>query len=72
MLVLSRRIGEQIVIGGKVSVTVVEIKGGQVRLGVTAPASIPVDRHEVHLRRQAGRETGSVQPPHWRAQPARG
>jgi carbon storage regulator len=52
MLVLSRRIGEQIVIDGNISVTVVEIKGSQVRLGVTAPKSVRVDRQEVHARRQ--------------------
>ena len=52
MLVLSRRIGEQIVIDGNISVTVVEIKGSQVRLGVTAPKSVRVDREEVHARRQ--------------------
>ena len=52
MLVLSRRIGEQIVIDGNISVTIVEIKGSQVRLGVTAPKSVRVDREEVHARRQ--------------------
>lgn len=52
MLVLSRRIGEQIVIDGNISVTIVEIKGSQVRLGVTAPRSVRVDREEVHARRQ--------------------
>jgi carbon storage regulator len=51
MLVLSRRVGEQIVIDGNISVTVVEIKGSQVRLGVTAPKSVRVDRQEVHARR---------------------
>jgi carbon storage regulator len=61
MLVLSRRIGEQIVIAGKVSVTIVEIKGGQVRLGVTAPESIAVDRYEVHVRRhQLGAEAAAA------------
>jgi len=64
MLVLSRRIGEQIVIGGRVSVTIVEIKGGQVRLGVTAPESIPVDRYEVHLRRhQLGSKAAPARAP---------
>lgn len=51
MLVLSRRVGEQIVIAGGITVTVVEIKGNQVRLGVTAPKSIRVDRDEIHQRR---------------------
>jgi carbon storage regulator len=51
MLVLSRRLGESIVIGGEIYVTVVSVKGGQVRLGVTAPGDVPVDRLEVHERR---------------------
>ena len=58
MLVLSRRIGEQIVIDGNISVTVVEIKGSQVRLGVTAPKSVRVDRQEVHARRQEEAASG--------------
>ena len=47
MLVLSRRVGEEIVIGGNIRVTVVSVEGGKVRLGVTAPASVPVHRKEV-------------------------
>jgi len=47
MLVLSRRVGEEIVIAGNIHVTVVAIKGNQVRLGVTAPASVPVARLEL-------------------------
>jgi carbon storage regulator len=53
MLVLTRRAGETIVIGGAVRVTVVAVKGGRVRLGVTAPLSVCVDRSEVHERRPA-------------------
>jgi len=52
MLVLSRRTGEQIVIAGEVCVKVVSIEKGRVRLGVTAPPSIEVNRSEVHERRQ--------------------
>jgi len=51
MLVLTRRTGEEIVIGDVIRVTVVEVKGNKVRLGVTAPASVRVDRQEVHDRR---------------------
>lgn len=54
MLVLTRRVGEQIVIDGTIGVTVVAIKGDRVRLGVAAPASVCVDRWEVHERRRAG------------------
>lgn len=52
MLVLTRRIGEEIVIDGDIRVTVVAIKGDRIRLGVTAPASVQVDRKEIHDRRQ--------------------
>jgi carbon storage regulator len=48
MLVLARRIGEQIVIDGNIRLTVVAVKGNQVRLGIAAPPEIIVDRKEVH------------------------
>ena len=51
MLVLSRRTGEEIVIGDRIRVTVVSVKGNQVRIGVTAPRSVAVDRQEVAERR---------------------
>jgi peptidylprolyl isomerase len=60
MLVLTRRIGEIIVIDGVISITVVSIKGDKVRLGVDAPSSICVDRLEVHERRQTSRGEGVV------------
>jgi carbon storage regulator len=47
MLVLTRRIHEEILIAGNIRVTVLAVKGNQVRLGITAPASIPVDRLEL-------------------------
>lgn len=47
MLVLSRKKGESIVINDNIDVTVVEIRGDKVRLGVTAPGDIPVHRQEV-------------------------
>ncbi len=53
MLVLTRRIGEQIVIDGVISVTLVAIRGDKVRLGINAPLSVCVDRSEVHERRRA-------------------
>jgi carbon storage regulator len=52
MLVLSRRVGETIVISENILVTVVEVNGDRVRLGVQAPRSIRVDRQEVFERRQ--------------------
>ena len=50
MLVLTRKLGESIVIGEKVRVTVVEIHGKQVRLGIEAPQEISVHRGEVYER----------------------
>ena len=52
MLVLSRKVGEQIVIAGDICVTVVAVQGNRVRLGITAPASTRVDRSEIHERLQ--------------------
>jgi carbon storage regulator len=51
MLVLTRRVGEEIVIAGQIRVRVIGVKGGKVQLGVTAPPHVPVDRSEVHDRR---------------------
>jgi len=48
MLVLSRRRDETIMIGEEVEITVVDIRGDKVRLGITAPARIPVHRKEVY------------------------
>ena len=47
MLVLSRKTGEKIVIGDNIAITVVEVKGGKVRIGIEAPADVPVHREEV-------------------------
>ena len=48
MLVLSRQIDESIMIGDDVEVVIVGIRGGKVRLGVTAPEKIPVHRREIY------------------------
>jgi carbon storage regulator len=55
MLILTRRIGESIVIGEneEIKITVLSIKGGQVRLGIDAPIAIPVHRTEVVERNKA-------------------
>ena len=50
MLILTRRVGESLRIGDDVSVTVLGIKGSQVRLGVNAPKSVSVHREEVYDR----------------------
>ncbi|RMD68002.1 MAG: carbon storage regulator [Gammaproteobacteria bacterium] len=50
MLILTRRVGESLMIGDEVSVTVLGVKGNQVRLGVDAPRSISVHREEIYRR----------------------
>ena len=48
MLVLTRRPGESIVVGQNIIITVIEIKGGQVRIGIDAPREVQVHREEVY------------------------
>ena len=50
MLILTRRVGESVVIGGDVTVTVLGVKGNQARLGINAPRDIAVHREEIHER----------------------
>lgn len=47
MLILARKVGQRIVIAGEIEITVVEVRGDQVRLGITAPRSIAVHRKEL-------------------------
>lgn len=58
MLILSRRIGETLVIGDEITVTVLGVKGNQVRLGVNAPKNVAVHRDEIYQRiqREASRQ----------------
>jgi carbon storage regulator len=51
MLVLSRKVGEEIVIGDTIRVKVVAVDGGKVRIGIIAPKDVIVDRQEVHEKR---------------------
>ena len=50
MLVLSRRVGEKLVIGEDVTVTVLGVKGSQVRIGIDAPRDVTVHREEIYQR----------------------
>lgn len=52
MLVLSRKQNERIIIAGNIEVTVLEIRGGKVRLGIECPSEIPVHREEIRDRIQ--------------------
>jgi len=58
MLILTRRIGETLNIGDDVQVTVLGVKGNQVRLGVSAPKEIPVHREEIYQRIKKEKESG--------------
>ena len=62
MLALSRRIGESIMIGNDIELTVIEIKGEQVRLGICAPKSVPIHRKEIYLQiKQSNQEVADSQ-----------
>jgi carbon storage regulator len=62
VLVVSRKIGERLLIGDKIAITIVKVAGGAVRLGVEAPPELPIMREELALEIQA--EEAAVEASH--------
>ena len=59
MLALSRKKGESIVVNNDVEVTILDIKGDQVKIGISAPKSVPIYRKEVYLQIQDANKAAS-------------
>jgi len=60
MLILTRRVGETVMIGNEVTVTVLGVKGNQVRIGINAPKNVAVHREEIfeRIKREQGDDAG--------------
>ena len=61
MLILTRKIGESLIIGDDVEITVLSVRGTQVKLGVNAPKEIAVHRQEIYERIKAAEDSNSVE-----------
>ncbi len=66
MLVLTRKIGQEIIIGDKIRITITQVKGDRVRIGIDAPSDISVDRQEIHERRREFAELVGIDVPEGR------
>jgi len=60
MLILTRRVGETIMVGDNVTVTVLDVKGNQIRIGINAPKDVAVHREEIYDRIQRERTDPEV------------
>lgn len=56
MLALSRKMGESIIVDNQIEITILEVKGEQVKIGVTAPKSVPVYRKEIYAQIQGANQ----------------
>jgi carbon storage regulator len=56
MLIMARRVGERIMIGDTITVAVMALQGGQVKIGIEAPKDVSIDREEIYLLKQAERQ----------------
>ena len=62
MLILTRKVGESLMVGDDITVTVLGVKGNQVRIGVNAPRDVAVHREEIYNRIQGDDEEAAAEP----------
>lgn len=61
MLILTRRVGETLIVGDDVVITVLGVKGNQVRIGINAPKEISIHRQEIYDRIHQNQESNDIQ-----------
>ena len=62
MLILTRRAGETVMVGSDITITVLGVKGNQVRIGINAPKDVPVHREEIYERIQSEKSAQEGEP----------